>query len=82
MRNQKSVENTLAKEVGEKGRSRKKVVFESLLSIDVLDFPEMKKRDLEILFTELLSHATYLKKYIDALYPVLHWYLWKPIGGP
>ena len=41
MKNKKSVENTLAEEVKEKGWYRKKVVFKSLSSADILDFPEM-----------------------------------------
>ena len=51
MKARKDVENTLAVEAEEKGWFRKKLVFQSIASEDVLDFPEMTERDLKILFT-------------------------------
>ena len=45
------VENTLAVEAEEKGSFQTKLVFQMITSEDILDFPEMTKRDLKILFT-------------------------------
>ena len=55
----RDVENTLAIEVEEKVWYRKKLVFQSIPSADILDFPEMSKRELKILFngTHQLSQA-------------------------
>ena len=51
MRNQKYVENTLANEAEENDWFRKKLIFETVSSNDVLDFPEMTEKYLQILFT-------------------------------
>ena len=51
MRNQKYVENTLANEAEENGWFRKKLIFGTVSSNDVLDIPEMIEKDLQILFT-------------------------------
>ena len=47
----KDVGNTFAVEAEEDGWFRKKFVFQSITSGDVLNFPEMTERDLKILFT-------------------------------
>lgn len=68
MRLRKAVENTLVTEVEEKGWLRKKVVFQSISSEDILDFPEMTIRDLTILFTgtyQLSQAVSYLAEMVD-----------------
>ena len=51
MHTQKCIENTLAIEAEKKGWFRKKLPFQSIIYEDLLDFPEMTKRDFKILFT-------------------------------
>lgn len=68
MHDQKETENTLAIEAEEKGWFCRKLLFQSMTSDDLLDFPEMSERDLKILFTGLyqLSQAvSYLAEMID-----------------
>ena len=68
MKARKDVENTLTVAAEEKGWLRKILVFQSITSEDVLDFPEMTERDLKIVFigTLQLSHAvSYLVGMID-----------------
>ena len=63
MKARKDVENSLAVEAEEKGWFRKKLVFQSITSEDVLDFPEMTEKSLKILFTgkhQLSQAASYL----------------------
>lgn len=48
---QKNVDNTLATEVEEKGWLRKRLIFQSISSEDLLRFPELTENDLQILFT-------------------------------
>ncbi|GAB1860852.1 SWIM-type domain-containing protein [Camponotus japonicus] len=68
MRVRKAVENTLAAEAEEKGWLRKKLVFQSISSEDILDFPDMTITDLTILFTgtyQLSQAVSYLAEMID-----------------
>ena len=68
MHRQKLVQNTLAIEVEENGWLRRKLPFTQVTSDDILDFPEMTKQDLNILFTGLyqLSQAvSYLAEMVD-----------------
>jgi len=51
MHSQKHVENTLATEAEEKGWFRQKLPFKNITSNDLLDFPEITERDLNIFFT-------------------------------
>ena len=53
MKHQLHVENTLANEAEEKDWFRKKLMFQSFSSNDLLDFPQLKEKDLKILFTSL-----------------------------
>lgn len=48
---QKNVDNTLATEVEEKGWLRKRLIFQSISSEDLMRFPELTENDLQILFT-------------------------------
>lgn len=63
-----AVENTLSNEVEEKGWNRKKVVFQQLLSSDLLDFPEMTEKELKIFFTGTYQYTqsiSYLAELLD-----------------
>ena len=51
MKHQLHVENTLANEAMKKGWFRKKLMFQSFSSNNLLDFPELTEKDLRILFT-------------------------------
>ena len=53
------IENTLANEAEVRGWFRKKLMFQSFSSNDLLDFPESTEKNLKILFTGSyqLSHA-------------------------
>ena len=48
MKHQLHVENTLTNEAGEKGWFRKKLMFQSFSSNDILDFPELTEKDLRL----------------------------------
>lgn len=68
MRVTKDIENTLAAEALKKGWYRKKLIFQSVSSEDISDFPEMTIRDLKILFTgtyQLSQAVSYLAEMID-----------------
>ena len=68
MKQQKKIENTLAIEAEEKGWFRKKVVFQSISSNDIFDFPEMTDKDLKILFTgsyQLSQAVSYLAEMMN-----------------
>ena len=68
MHSQRNVQNTLANEVEEKVWVRQKLLFKSITSDDILDFPEMTERDLKILFTgtyQLAQAVSYLAEMVD-----------------
>ena len=68
MKHQLHVENTLANEAEEKGWFRKKLMFQSFCSNDLLDFPELTEKDLKILFTDSYQHSqavSYLAEMIN-----------------
>ena len=62
------MENTLAVEAETKRWSRRKSLFASLSSNDVLDFPELTEQDLKIFFTgtyQLKQAISYLAELMD-----------------
>ena len=68
MKTRKNVENTLAAEVKQKCWCRKKLVFQSISSDEILHFPEMTSKDLTILFAEiyqLSQEVSYSAEMID-----------------
>ena len=68
MHTQKSIENTLAIEAVKEGWFRKKLSFQSITPEDLLDFPEVTKRDLKILFTgsyQLSQAVSYLAEMVN-----------------
>ncbi|KYN27960.1 hypothetical protein ALC57_02637 [Trachymyrmex cornetzi] len=68
MRAKRDIENSLATEADEKGWWRKKLMFQSISSNDILDFPEITERDLNILFTgsyQLSQAVSYLAEMVD-----------------
>jgi len=68
MKHQIDIENTLANEAEKKGWFRKKLMFQSISSNDILDFPEMTEKDLKILFTgsyQLSQAVSYLVEMMD-----------------
>lgn len=68
MKARRHIENSLADEFEEKGWLRKKIMFQSLSSNDLLDFPEMTEKDLKILFTgsyQLSQAVSYLAEMVD-----------------
>lgn len=68
IKHQIDCENTLANEAEEEGWFRKKLMFQSITSNDLLDFPEMTEKDLKILFTgsyQLSQAVSYLAELIN-----------------
>jgi len=68
MHDQKDMENTLAVEAEEKGWFRRKLLFQSITTNDLLDFPEMTERDMKVLFTgsyQLSQAVSYLAEMVD-----------------
>lgn len=68
MHARKDVQNTLATEVEEKERSRRKTPFQAVTSEEILDFPEMTERDLVVFFTgsyQLSQAVSYLAEMLD-----------------
>ena len=62
------VENTLAYEAEEKGWFRKKLMFQSFTSNDLLDLPELTEKYLKILFTgsyQLSQAVSYLAEMMN-----------------
>lgn len=60
--------NTLADEVDKNGWQRKKLPFETILSSDLIDFPEMTEKDLKLFFTGSYQYkqaVSYLAETID-----------------
>ena len=51
MKNRKNIENTWVSKVEQKGWCRKQLVFQSISSDDILNFPKIPIKDLKILFT-------------------------------
>ena len=62
------VENTLANEAKEKGWFRKKLMFQSFSSNDLLGFLELREKDLKILYTgsyQLSQTVSYLAEMMN-----------------
>ena len=60
--------NTLAEEVDKNGWQRKKLPFETILSTDLIDFPDMTEKDLKLLFTDSYQYKqaiSYLAEMMD-----------------
>ena len=68
MHSQKNIESTLATEAEEKGWIHRKTPFKTVTVHEILDFPEMSKRDLTIFFTgsyQLSQAVSYLSEMLD-----------------
>jgi hypothetical protein len=69
MESRKSIENSLATQVENDRLSRRKVPFQQMSSVDVIDFPEMTKEEMKIFFTgsyQLKQAISYLAEVMDS----------------
>ncbi|CAH1107922.1 unnamed protein product [Psylliodes chrysocephalus] len=68
MKSLKNTDNTLAKEVEEKGWLRKKIVFQRINSHDLSDFPQLDETQLKLFFTGSYQYSqaiAYLAEILD-----------------
>lgn len=64
----KNSENTLAREIEEEHLGRRKLPFQQLSSVDIIDFPEMTQDELKVFFTgsyQLNQAISYLAEIMD-----------------